>query len=184
LALVVLGYNYLRESPARELPPSPAASRAGSGVVLPANDAVIGAPQEAGPAVAAKPAAAAELDTGHAISPPKPVRRIRQPAKPQPANAAVGLAESSPATGAARIERRSAPSGTPCSESIAALGLCTPDLAPVEAANAGAAETNTAASQARDTMTNGRQDASARGACPAAEEALGLCTRQTSQGER
>jgi len=186
-AFAVLGYYGYRQGSLVESPPPTAAgskasapdATAGAGVIR--RDAAAGdtAPANADfsvkpttrPAISLPQAPAADPARAAAVQP----RAGRQPVESREAKAAAALITRPQATAAGKAQRREPPRPVACTESVAALGLCPPELVQKKEAETAAAVGTIARPQANASSKAGGQESPRQEACAEAVAALGLC---------
>jgi len=186
-AFAVLGYYGYRQRSLLDSPQSTAAgskasapdATAGAGVIR--RDAAAGdtAPANADfkvkpttrPAISLPQAPAADPARAAAVQP----RAGRQPVESREAKAAAALIARPQATAAGKAQRREPPRPVACTESVAALGLCPPELVQKKEAETAAAVGTIARPQANASSKAGGQESPRQEACTEAVAALGLC---------
>jgi len=186
-AFAVLGYYGYRQRSLLDSPQSTAAgskasapdATAGAGVIR--RDAAAGdtAPANADfkvkpttrPAISLPQAPAADPARAAAVQP----RAGRQPVESREAKAAAALITRPQATAAGKAQRREPPRPVACTESVAALGLCPPQLVQKKEAETAAAVGTIARPQANASSKAGGQESPRQEACTEAVAALGLC---------
>ena len=186
-AFAVLGYYGYRQRSLLDSPQSTAAgskasapdATAGAGVIR--RDAAAGdtAPANADfsvkpttrPAISLPEAPVADPARAAAVQP----RAGRQPVESREAKAAAALITRPQATAAGKAQRREPPRPVACTESVAALGLCPPELVQKKEAETAAAVGTIARPQANASSKAGGQESPRQEACTEAVAALGLC---------
>ena len=186
-AFAVLGYYGYRQRSLLDSPQSTAAgskasapdATAGAGVIR--RDAAAGdtAPANADfsvkpttrPAISLPEAPVADPARAAAVQP----RAGRQPVESREAKAAAALITRPQATAAGKAQRREPPRPVACTESVAALGLCPPQLVQKKEAETAAAVGTIARPQANASSKAGGQESPRQEACTEAVAALGLC---------
>ena len=186
-AFAVLGYYGYRQRSLLDSPQSTAAgskasapdATAGAGVIR--RDAAAGdtAPANADfsvkpttrPAISLPQAPVADPARAAAVQP----RAGRQPVESREAKAAAALITRPQATAAGKAQRREPPRPVACTESVAALGLCPPELVQKKEAETAAAVGTIARPQANASSKAGGQESPRQEACTEAVAALGLC---------
>ena len=186
-AFAVLGYYGYRQRSLVDSPqPTAAGSKAsapdataGAGVIR--RDAAAGdtAPANADfsvkpttrPAISLPQAPVADPARAAAVQP----RAGRQPVESREAKAAAALITRPQATAAGKAQRREPPRPVACTESVAALGLCPPELIQKKEAETAAAVGTIARPQANASSKAGGQESPRQEACTEAVAALGLC---------
>jgi len=192
-AFAVLGYYGYRQRSLLDSPQSTAAgskasapdATAGAGVIR--RDAAAGdtAPANADfsvkpttrPAISLPQAPVADPARAAAVQP----RAGRQPVESREAKAAAALITRPQATAAGKAQRREPPRPVACTESVAALGLCPPELIQKKEAETAAAVGTIARPQANASSKAGGQESPRQEACTEAVAALGLCAPSPTQ---
>ena len=186
-AFAVLGYYGYRQRSLVDSPQSTAAgskasapgATAGAGVIR--RDAAAGDTEPASADFSVKPATrpAISLPQAPVADPARaaavPPRAGRQPVESREAKAAAALITRPQATAAGKAQRREPPRPVACTESVAALGLCPPQLVQKKEAETAAAVGTIARPQANASSKAGGQESPRQEACTEAVAALGLC---------
>jgi hypothetical protein len=179
-AVSILGYYAYRQLSLADTPQLPAAGSAASGSAVriddiaksePVTDTSDPAPESIEDSSAVQPAASAT----------KP-RRSRQTAQSFGATAAVEPPERSATVSAGKITPRTPSDLEACTESAAALGLCTLQPGQAKKGETGAIKAEAPPVPTFDATSTGGEQSSSGKPCPEAQVALGLCTQRNSQG--
>jgi ribosomal protein L40E len=186
-AVAALGYYSYRQRSLVDAPQPAAANSEASGRGSPAGAGVIRRDAAAGDTTSAK--ADSSAPTSPATSPPEgslaePARAAadlpragRQPVESREARAAAAPITGSQRINAGRVRKGGTSRPVACTESVAALGLCTPESVQTkEAETAAAIKAPIARPRATDAGKAGGQESPRQEACTEAVAALGLCT--------
>ena len=192
-AFAVLGYYGYRQRSLLDSPQSTAAGSKASAPDATAGAGVIRRDAAAGDTAPANADFSVKPTTRPAISLPEapvadparaaavPPRAGRQPVESREAKAAAALITRPQATAAGKAQRREPPRPVACTESVAALGLCPPELVQKKEAETAAAVGTIARPQANASSKAGGQESPRQEACTEAVAALGLCAPSPTQ---
>jgi hypothetical protein len=179
-AVSILGYYAYRQVSLADTPQVPVAGSAASGSVVRTDDIV-------------KPEAVSDtsdpapesIEHSSAVPPPATAtksRRSRQTPQSLGATASVEPAERSATVSAGKKEPRTPADLEACTESVAALGLCTLKPGQAKQGETGAIKAEAPPVHTFDATRAGGEQSSSGKPCPEAQVALGLCTQRNSQG--